>query len=72
MATKKGTLRRVADAVGDAFQAVAAGVGLGAGPEPAEPKVNRKSSQKAAIKRAEEAKKVATIARRASHRRARP
>lgn len=59
MARKKGTLQKIADAVEDAVQAVA--VGLGADPEPADPqpKSARKAAQKEAIVRAEKTKVAA-------------
>jgi hypothetical protein len=68
MSEEKGTLQRIADAVGGAVQAVAAEVGL-AGPDPApKPKAVRKSVRKAAVAKVELAKQAATRARIATRR----
>jgi len=70
MIEKKGPLRKIADAVGDAVQTAAVEVGL-ADPEPApapKPKAVRKSVRKAAVAKVEQAKKAATRARIATRR----
>ena len=80
MGRKKGTLRRIADAVGGAVQTAAAGVGLTTrpGPEAAgdvpmpQPKSARKAGQKASVARAEQTQQDVKDARRASARRTGP
>ena len=57
MAETKGSLEKIADAVGEAVQAVAVGVGLASEPEP-QPKAIRKAERKAMITRVEKAKKA--------------
>jgi len=58
MSDTKGTIERIAEAVGDAVHSVAAGVGLAdaRSPEP-QSKSLRKATRKAAVARAEKAKK---------------
>jgi hypothetical protein len=53
MPATKGTMRKIADAVGDAVHAAAAGVGLVGEPEPA-----TKSARKAAAARVAKARKA--------------
>jgi len=67
MAEKKGTLQKIAEAVEDAVQAVAAGFGAEAEPADPKPKSARKADQKEAIERAEMAK---VAARKTARRRA--
>ena len=73
MAGATGRLRRIADAVGEAVQAVAAGAGLAAGPtillpSDPQPKATRKAGRKAAVARAERAEQTAKDARLAAGR----
>ena len=67
MVGKKGTLQKIADAVGDAVQAVAVGLGVEPEPDAPKPKAARKAAQKEAIERAEKSK---VAARKTARRRA--
>lgn len=73
MARKKGTLQQIADAVGGAVQAVAAGVGLTPETAPAaaepQPKAARKAERKKAVARVGQEQQDATVARRSARRR---
>ena len=66
MATKKGALEKIAEAVGDAVEAVAVNVGLSEPDPEHKPKAARKAERKARVAEVEETKKSARKARRAS------
>ncbi len=68
MAKKKGALEQIADAVGDAVQAVAVEVGLTTedAPKARRPKISRKAAQKKVIARVEQEQQESKVARRST------